>query len=372
MAATNFGLLTTNELTVWSREFWEQARNRSFITRFTGTGPNAMIQKVTELTKTKKGAKAILTLLTDLEGDGVVGDRTLEGNEEALKSQDATILIDMIRNASRHEGKMADQRSVVNFREQVRDKLSYWLADRITQLAFLTLGGIDYKYQNSAIGTLRTGSDLKSLDFNVPLAPTSYRSGRWNNTSKTFVVGGATSTVTATDNPAWELFVQLKAHAKETYMRGIEVDGEETYDAFLTPMAFAKLKADQTYRDNLRHAQTRGSDNELFTGSTVKIDGIRLHEHRHVPNNRLGTSGSTQWGSGSDVEGCQILFCGAQALGMADLGDPEWIEKEFDYGNQPGISIAKMLGFLKPQFVTQYTGAAVQDHGVISAYVSQE
>jgi N4-gp56 family major capsid protein len=372
MAQTNFGLLTSNELTAWSREFWEQARNKSFVTRFTGTGPNAMIQKVTELTKTKKGAKAILTLLTDLEGDGVVGDRTLEGNEEVLKSQDAVILIDMLRNASRHEGKMAEQRSVVNFRETVRDKLSYWIADRITQMAFLSLGGIDYKFQNSAIGTLRTGSDLKNLDFNVPLAPTSQRSGRWNNTTKKFVVGGVTGDVITSDTPAWELFVQLKAHAKETYMRGIDVNGEETYDAFLTPMAFAKLKADATYRDNLRHAQTRGADNELFTGATVKIDNIRLHEHRHVPNNRLGVSGTSQWGSGLDIEGCQILFCGAQALGMADLGEPEWIEKEFDYGNQPGISVGKMLGFLKPQFTSPYTGSALQDHGVISAYVSQE
>jgi len=372
MAVTNFGLLTANELTAWSREFWELARNRSFVTRFTGKGPNAMIQNITELTKTKKGARAILTLLTDLEGDGVVGDRTLEGNEEALKSQDVEIKLDMIRNASRHEGKMAEQRSVVNFREQVRDKLSYWIADRIDQMAFLTLAGIDYKYKNSAIGTLRVGSDLKNLDFNLPLAPTSQRSGRWDNTAKKFIVGGATSAVTTTDTPAWELFVQLKAHAKETYMRGIDVNGEETYDAFLTPLAFSRLKADSTYRDNLRHAQTRGADNELFTGATVKIDNIRLHEFRHVPNNRLGVSGTSQWGAGSDIEGCQILFCGAQALGMADLGDPEWKEEEFDYGNQPGISIGKILGFVKPQFTTQYTGGALQDHGVISAYVSQE
>ena len=57
---------------------------------------------------------------------------------------------------------------------------------------------------------------------------------------------------------------------------------------------------------------------------------------------------------------------------MADLGDPEWNEEDFDYGNQPGISVGKILGFVKPQFTTQYTGGALQDHGVISAYVSQE
>ena len=171
MAVTNFGLLTANELTAWSREFWELDRNRSFATRFMGKGPNAMIQNITELTKTKKGARAILTLLTDLEGDGVVGDRTLEGNEEALKSQDVEIKLDMIRNASRHEGKMAEQRSVVNFREQVRDKLSYWIADRIDQMAFLTLAGLSPALGDYSVAHSRS---MKLLDgaiytFRCPL-----------------------------------------------------------------------------------------------------------------------------------------------------------------------------------------------------------
>jgi hypothetical protein len=55
----------------------------------------------------------------------------------------------------------------------------------------------------------------------------------------------------------------------------------------------------------------------------------------------------------------------------ADIGAPEWVEKEFDYDNQPGISVAKILGFLKPQFTTQYSGGTKEDHGVISAYVAQ-
>ena len=137
-------------------------------------------------------------------------------------------------------------------------------------------------------------------------------------------------------------------------------------------MAMSMLKLDPTYRDNLRYAQQRGSGNELFTGSAVKVDGIYLHEFRHVPNTRMATSGVNKWGAGSNIDGCQILFCGAQALGMADLGNPDWVEKEFDYDNQPGISVAKILGFLKPQFNTQYSGGTKEDHGVISAYVSQQ
>jgi hypothetical protein len=145
--------------------------------------------------------------------------------------------------------------------------------------------------------------------------------------------------------------------------------GEETYHAFLSPMAMSRLKLDSTYLQNLRHAQAKGANEKLFSGATVKIDGIYLHEFRHVPNTRMAAGGS-KWGGGT-IDGCQVLFCGAQALGMADIGNPTWVEKEFDYDNQPGISVAKMLGFLKPQFESQYSGGTTEDHGVISAYVAQ-
>lgn len=367
---TNFALLTNEQKTVWSIDFWKQARNKSFINKFLGKDANSMVQHITELKKTEKGARAVITLLADLEGDGVVGDRTLEGNEEILKSYDQVIRIDQLRNANRHEGRMADQKSVINFRENSRDKLAYWLSDRIDQMAFLTLAGKSFSFHPN--GSTRVGSDLKNLEFAADIvAPSAKRVGRWDNTNKAFVTGGGQNTVTSTDTPAWELFVQLKAYAKENYVRGINEDGgEETYHAFLSPLAMAKLKLDPVYRDNLRYAQQRGAGNELFTGSSVKIDGIYLHEFRHVPNTRLAASGA-KFGSSGTVDGCQVLFCGAQALGMADIGNPEWVEKEFDYDNQPGISVAKILGFLKPQFATQYSGGTKEDHGVISAYVAQ-
>ena len=369
MAVTNFANLTQEQKTVWSLDFWRQARNQSFINKFLGSGPDSMIQHITSLTKTQKGARAVITLLADLEGDGIAGDRTLEGNEEELKSYDQVIRIDQIRNANRQEGRMADQKSIVNFREQSRDKLAYWLADRMDQLAFLTLAGIDYSMHPN--GTTRVGSDLKNLEFAKDVtAPSSKRVARWDGAKKELVIGGASNQVVAADTPMWELFVQLKAYAKDNYIRGVGSGGEETFHAFLSPAAMAKLKLDETYRDNLRLAQSRGDKNELFTGSSVKVDGIYLHEFRHVPNTRLAASGA-KYGATGTVDGCQILFCGAQALGMADLGAPEWVEKEFDYDNSPGISVAKILGFLKPQFTTQYSGGTKEDHGVMSVYVAQ-
>lgn len=370
MALTNFGLLTDEQKTVWSRDLWKQARNMSFVNRFLGKGPNSLIQHITELKKTEKGARAVITLLADLQGDGVAGDRTLEGNEEAMQTFDKVIRIDQLRHANRHEGRMADQKSVVEFRGNSRDVLAYWLADRLDQMAFLTLSGVSYAMRND--GVARVGSDLQYLEFAADVAaPTSNRRLRWDNTAKTLISAAATSAVTATDTPAWEMFVQLKAYAKRRYIRGVnEAGNEETYHAFLTPEAFAKLKQDPTYNLNLRHAQQRDKANPLFTGGTVKIDGIYLHEFRHVYNTSGASSGS-KWGAASTVDGCQVLFCGAQALGMADIGAPYWDEEGFDYSNQQGIAIGKILGFMKPKFGNIYESGSVEDFGVISCYVAQ-
>ena len=170
MANTNFAALTSNQLQAWSRDFWKVARNMSFINQFAGTGSNAMVQRITELTKSEKGTKATLTLLADMKEDGTVGDNTLEGMEEALRSFETSIEMDQLRFANRLAGRLADQKSVVNFREQSRDALAYAMADRIDQLAFLTLAGIPYTQKNN--GALRpvnnSGQNLGDLEFASP------------------------------------------------------------------------------------------------------------------------------------------------------------------------------------------------------------
>ena len=374
MALTNFGLLTNEQKTIWSMDLWKNARNQSFINKFLGSGPNSMVQHITELKQSEKGARAVITLLADLVGDGVAGDRTLEGNEEGMQTFDQVIRIDQLRHANRHEGRIADQKSVVNFRDNSKNVLAYWLADRIDQMALQTLAGISYAYKPN--GAARVGSDLPYLEFAADVsAPSTRRVTRWDSTGtttlRTSVTGTNTSAATiAADTPTWNMFVQLKAYAKDRYMRGVtNGGGEETFHAFLTPQAMAKLKKDTDYMANLRYSQSKDINDNLFTGNTVKIDGIYLHEFRHVPNTSGAPSGS-KYGASGTVDGCQILFCGAQALGMADIKSPEWNEKGFDYENSQGISVGKILGFLKPKFGNIYESNAVEDFGVISCYVA--
>ena len=367
MALTNFGTLTGDQLQTWSRDFWRVARNMSFINQFAGTGSNAAIQRIVELTANEKGTKANLTLLADMTDDGTVGDFTLEGNEEKLRSFDISIDMDQLRFANRLSGRLADQKSVVNFRETSRDALAYAMADRLDQLAFLTLSGVGYGFKNNgaARATLGTGQNLSDLEFaGAVSAPTANRHVACINDSGALSLTDQAGSLTdnfGTNHTnigklAYGHIVELKALAKERYIRGIRGAGnEEVYHMFVHPRQMADLKLDSDFLTAVRNAGTRGPSNPFFTGHNgLMVDGVMIHEFRHVFTN-LGTS-ATKKAAG--------LLIGAQALAMADIGLPEVVEETFDYGNQHGISIGKIFGLRKPRYHSDHHGQ-VEDFGVV-------
>lgn len=395
MATTNFAALVTNQKMVWSRDVWKTARQNSFIMQMAGKGANAVIQRVTELTKSEKGTKAVITLVPDLEGDGVMGDAALEGNEESAKAYDQSIEIDQLRNANQSAGKLADQKSVVTFRETSRDLLGFWAADRVDQLAFLTLSGVDYRMKTD--GSLRPGftHDGTAYSRNTTTAPVGYafydlafaadvtapstnRYYRWDGTNKALVAGDTTAIVAA-DTPSYAMLVEMKAHAKLRRLRSIQGGaGMELYHVWLHPKAMAKLKLDADFLANVRSAGVRGNSNPLFSGAVITVDGLVIHENVHVFNTLGATTGTSinagtpgyKWGANADKNGCRILMLGAQALAFADIGIPEWDERNhFDYGNKPGIAIQKILGFKKPVFYSPTDGAD-EDFGVLAVDVA--
>ena len=384
MANTNFAALTSEQLTIWSRDFWRVARNMSFVNQFAGAGSNAMVQRISELTQSEKGARAVLTLLADMTGDGIVGDNTLEGNEESLRAFDIVVTIDQLRFANRLSGRLADQKSVVNFREHSRDALAYAMADRMDQLAFLTLSGIGYNLKNN--GALRpsmnSGQNLNDLEFSSAVsAPTSNRHKRVDvdGSGNITLQAGDVTALTASDKLSYKSIVDLKAFAKDQYIRGLRGAGnDEIFHLFVTPQVMADLKLDSDFLANVRQAGVRGPQSSLFSGSaSLMVDGIMIHEFRHVFNTTGAASGTSsnagaagyKGGANADVNYSRCIFAGAQALAMADIGIPEIVEDTFDYGNQNGISIGKIFGLKKPKYHSDVTGQD-EDFGVIALDVA--
>jgi hypothetical protein len=93
------------------------------------------------------------------------------------------------------------------------------------------MSGVSYTKKNN--GATRTGSDLPFLEFAADVAaPSANRRLRWDGTGKTLVASAATSSIASTDTPTWNMFVQLKAYAKDRYIRGIHKFNGNTLSLF--------------------------------------------------------------------------------------------------------------------------------------------
>jgi N4-gp56 family major capsid protein len=326
-----------------------------------GSDENSVIQRITELTKTEKGEQVIMHLVADLVEDGVIGDNEREGNEEAMQSYSQVLNIDLITHSVKNKGKLADQKTVIKFRETGKNRLAYWLANRCDQLAFLTMSGLSYTLKND--GSLRGASPFPNLSFaNDVLPPTNKRSLMWDGTSLAL---SSTPSITSSYVPSYKMIVDLIAYAKENYVKPLMSGGKEYYVLFVAPGTLAALKKDADYQRAVVAVATKaGADSPWFTGATVTIDGAVIHEHRLVYTTKNALSGA-KWGAAGAVNGTRSLLCGAQALGMADIGSPEWAEKQFQYNSQQGINIDKMFGLLKPRFYSIYN-SSVQDFGIVA------
>ncbi|MBU8540185.1 N4-gp56 family major capsid protein [Falsiroseomonas tokyonensis] len=366
MAATDFGALSTAKKRVWSSEIWMAGREQNFwfSNGFIGDGTGSVIQRITQLTETEKGRTCVMSLVGDMEGDGVVGDNLLEGNEESLWNDTLTITIDQLRNGTRSKGKMAEQETVIRFRTQSKEKLSFWLADKIDELAFLTISGIPYTKKLDG-STRNASSQLPGLAFAADVVAPSSGRVRYAGTAT------STASLTASDKINWNLIVTTAAFAKRKLVKPIRSGGRDYYAMVLSTEQMRDLKTDNTYQTLVSKAAPRGTDNPLFKGATAVVEGVVLYDHQKVANTLGLTSGVDKWGAGSTIDGAQALLLGAQALGFAQLGNVDYAESDnTDYKNRPGIGIGRIIGMLKPNWKSLIDNRTRQDFGVVSLFTA--
>jgi N4-gp56 family major capsid protein len=365
MGFTPLGQQMPEQKKAWSKEAIRVFREAFFFEKFMGESENSIIQTVKELKKTEKGDRALIGLVQDMKGSGIVGDNDIDGRRETLESSWIEIATDQLRNGVTSKGRVDDQRSVFSFRKEGRDKLGYWRANIQEELIILTLSGIGYQYNtNGSTRQVGNQDDLRTLAFAEHVsAPTAGR--HYNFTADNFAVGD-TTTIAATSVPKYGMLVDLAAEARTKGLKPLRVDGVDHYVYLCHPRTYARLKKDADFRDAIINADNRGKKNPIFTGATVTMDGIIIHTNNRVYNTSGLASGS-KWGSGGLIDGTRSLLMGCQALGHADLWDSsEWYEGTEDDDAKKVISIAMYFGLRKLKFNSRYDSDTVQDFGVMA------
>ena len=135
MANTDYGVNHALAVKLWQKGLMAEVLKKTQVQNFTGSTSSSLIQVKTETSK-QAGDRISFGLRMQLSGDGVEGDGTLEGNEEALTTYSDAVLIDQLRHAVRSGGRMSEQRVPFSVRAEARDGLADWWADRIDDCFF--------------------------------------------------------------------------------------------------------------------------------------------------------------------------------------------------------------------------------------------
>lgn len=343
----------------WRKEYFAEYVRDSRFKRYMGETVNAPIQMVRDLKKAK-GDTVNVPLLTRLQGSGVTGDNTLEGNEEAIGNYNHQIVVDQLRNAV-SLGHMADQSTELDLLNAAKPMLKSWSMEQLRDDIIAAMGspaldGTVYASATEAQKDLWLDANTDRILFGSAIA----------NLSQSAPAGGATNdhsaslaNVDSTNDTLTASLLSLVARLIKTadpHIRPIRVsEDEEYYIGFVPSLAMRDLRADSTMAQANRDARERGKDNPLFRGGDLIYDSLIIRE---VPEIAV-ISGV---GAGSiDVAPC--YFCGAQAVGVAWAEEPKEIMDTRDYGNVKGRGISEIRGVDKLMF------NSVQ-HGLFTLYVS--
>jgi N4-gp56 family major capsid protein len=334
MATTDYGVNHPLAVKHWSKDLMVQALKKTAALQYMGKDSNSVVQIKTELNKAA-GDRIRFGLRMQLQGDGIVGDAVLEGNEEDLVTYSQDIYIDQLRHAVRSGGKMSEQRVPFSVRAEARDGLADWWADRIDTAFFNQLAGAAHV------------TDVRYTGMQAATAPDA---GHVLYATPAGVAGHNTeASVSTTDVFHLQLIdkaVEIAKLATNT-IRPIRVGGENKYVMFLHPYQVTDLRTNTNtgqWLDIQKAALSggRSSGSSIYTGALGEYNGVVLQEALRVP---LGEKASVR----------RAILVGAQAGAIAfgkgyGKNTFDWTEELFDYKNQLGVAAGCIWGLQKNRY----------------------
>ncbi|EJF92650.1 N4-gp56 family major capsid protein [Bartonella tamiae] len=361
MATTNIGVNHPLAVKAWAKDLSVEISKATAIAPLIGKGANSIIQLKDETSKSA-GDAVTFGLRYQLTGDGVTEGQMLEGNEEALSTGHDKVLINELAHAVRvkNQGTIDAQRVPYNLRQEAKDGLSDWYADRLSLMFFLQVCGytgktISFEGRKLTLSPVHYG-------FNTPTAPSDRRVIRAG--------GKATDeTLTKTDTFNLSLIDKAVERAKlsNPKIRPVRVDGDKVYVMYLHPTQVTSLRTntDQGQWLDINKAvySTSRKNNPIFDGSLGMYNGVILREAEHI------TTGLKA--DGTEIETVRrAVLLGAQsgviAYGQKTSGTRyDLVEELFDYQRELGVGAKAIIGMKKTQFKASDNNTVNQDFATI-------
>lgn len=395
MALTQF---TTTANTAVQREIYARraflwATENNFFSKFTGkqlssydartggkanaikksNGTNEVVTLKDDLAK-EKGDTVNFHIMAPIDGEGVVDDAVLEGNEETLTYHNMSTTIHQRRNAV-VVGAMSRQRTFTNVMEDAKEALQLWMANVVEKDNLLALSGL----ANPA-GTISANRPSDNRMWYGGQTTNSTVEGGLKGGSQAlnteYLIDSSTANIMGPKVISVIKRIAMQAGSSYPKIRPIMHNGKPHYIFLLHPYQIKALRADAEWVSAQQDANVRGLDNPLFSGAEGVYDGVVIHEYERIET-RLGAGGvtATEFFDGTGTAGtdnvasgiyvARGLFLGAQAVVNAAARRMKFVAQKTDYENQEGVATGMIWNADKVEFNGE-------DYGVIAvdtAYV---
>lgn len=349
MAGTSYPVGHPLAVNLWAKKLSVEALRQTYFYNFMGKTADSMVMYRDDLGK-GAGDNITFGLRAQLTGAGILGDGTLEGNEEALTTYTDNFKIDQLRHAVRSSGKMSEQRVTFEVREEAKSGLADWWADRYDTALFNQLCGFTAQ------------SDVRFTGNNAAIAPDSNHIFRPNSrTTDESLTTGDEFTLAIVDTMVARANQFNNAAGTGNPIRAMRAQGRKLWVMFLHDYQVRQLRSSAaagTWIDYQKAAIQGGDkENPLFTGGDLigEYNGVLLHRAPRITPGVNSTTGAAV------ANARRAVLVGAQAAMFAtgrDVGEGQkdkftWVEESFDYGNQLGVSAGAIFGLKKTRFNSQ-------------------
>jgi len=287
--------------------------------------------------------------------DGISGqDVSLEGNEDSLDEYYMDIKVDVLGKAFRKKGKMTDQRTIWNIRNEFKSQLTRWFAQNSeNRLIWALTGVLDSTTFNTTTWTSAT--DTTDLVYGknrciradgstsyAMVQPASGNTGVVASSDNTALAAAMTSA----DKMSTALIEAAVIAAKEedpykiTPVRAS--NGEEYFILMLDLRSARDLRSDPNWKNHKLSIVEAGIDpkkDPFATGALGIWDNVIIKKNERIV--RFGTSGTMY---------ARNLLLGADACVLEYVEKLDYTEKMFDYDRELGCAAQEIRGQKKVRF----------------------
>jgi len=370
---------------IWSKEvmkttidslFFTQAGMMSYSYEGMLKSDPGIIQ-LDERLKKSKGDTVTLGLTAKHDPNtGISDGGEIEGNENKRTPYSDSISISSEDFAERLTGVLDEQKNAYDMRMDAKEKLAIQQAEFLEMQMFLKLGGVTNVLLTDVAGNVvGTKYDWSNTPDYIPDADTA--AGYGDRYLCADYTNGADS-LASTDllTPRLISMAKVKATTRSSAgmpkMRALKINGRNHFVLFIHPWQALDLKNNAVWSQAQREAGVRGDENLIFRGALGVWDNVIVHVHDYVPYLDISVAGYSfrgeAVGTQFTADAFRALLCGAQAATFVKCNyGPNnrlaWVEKDFNYGRQPGFCTGIMGGIQKIAFTVS---SKTREYGVLA------